>query len=194
MTGDGKSGADALSPQAVSNAVLPPTIIRARSERQCRLPDHREVDVSDLLTDARNAGARICYYSCADPKPAPPSVVTCIRRIVELALIAFQPPVTRRIDVYVCHEPGQLTVQVTAQDRHSFARLVKADEGQRVLAEMENWSRAFSSTFSLQPVRRDRANIVMILPFDPGSRALPQSGHLRLGKPRRSRPHGRRRA
>ena len=168
--------------EAVRSLDLPPTLTGARSERRCRTRAYREVDVTDLLLNAGDAVVR--YHSCCEPTPAPPSVVTCARRIFEVALVALRPPVSKRIGVHVCHISDQVGFQVTALDRRSFGRLIASDEGQRALAEIVTWSGAFSSTFSQQPVRRGRANLALVIPFDP--RALPQWGQLRPGKPSRS--------
>ena len=168
--------------EAVRSLDLPPTLIGARSERRCRTMAYREADVTDLLLEAGDTVVR--YHSCCEPTPAPPSVVTCARRTFEVALVALRPPVSERICVHVCHISGQVGFQVTALDRRSFGRLIAGDDGQRALAEIVTWSRAFSATFSLQPVRRGRANLALVIPFDP--RALPQWAHLRPGRPRRS--------
>jgi hypothetical protein len=183
MTRDGQPDGDLYSrhlgePLTVE---LPPDIGRARSERRWRIPIHRAVDFSDLLDDATGRGAEVHYHRCCEPNAAPPSVVTCARRILEIALAALRPPVSGRIDIHVCHFIGQLGLQVTALDRHSFGRLVARDEGEQAVAELVSWFRAFSPVFSLEPLRRDRANIAAIIAFDPrASWARPQ--HLRFGK------------
>ena len=118
--------------EAVRSLDLPPTLTGARSERRCRTMGYREVDVTDLLLDAGESVVR--FHSCCAPTPAPPSVVTCARRIFEVALVAFRPPVSERIDVHVCHISGQVGFQMTALDRRSFGRLMAADDGQGALA------------------------------------------------------------
>jgi hypothetical protein len=103
--------------------------------------------------------------------------------VLHVALAALGPPVSKRLDVHLCHIVGQLGVQVTAVDRHSFARLRAMDCGQRAVAELAVWFGAFSPLFSFEPLRGDRANIAAILPFDSGATwALPKCSHLQFGK------------
>jgi hypothetical protein len=109
--------------------------------------------------------------------------VTCARRVLDVAFAVLGPPVSERLDVHVCHMVGQLGVQVTALDRRSFARLLASDPGQRAVTELSVWFGAFSPLFSIEPLRRGRANIAAVLPFDCGAPwALPTCSRLQFGK------------
>jgi hypothetical protein len=190
VTGDGRPDADKRpeEPDAGLTVDLPTEVSRAASERRCRVPVPRHADLADLIADA-SPGVELRFRSCCGPTPAPPSVVTCIRRVLEVALLALRPPVSRGIDVHLCQFDCQLGLQVTAHDRRSFGRLRAADGRQSDMVEISNWLRAFSPLYSLKSLERGRANIAVIIPFDPkASWALPNSGHLRFGKSRPSDP------
>ncbi len=152
-------------------------------ESRRRWPVCQMLDVSDLVVEARRHGVEVRLDRCGNPKAAPPSVVTCARRVLELALTALGPPVSHRIDVHLCGIVGQIGIQVTALDRRSHRRLVATETGQRSLAELALWWAAFSPLFSLEPLRRDRANVAAVLPFDCGTRwALPKCSRLHAGE------------
>jgi len=155
---------------------------RAVHERRRRSPVYRDVDVSDLLVDASQRHVRLRLELCCESSPAPLSVVSCARRVLDVALVALGPPVSRRLDVHMCHLAGQLGVQVTALDRRSFTRLLATDHGRQALAELSVWFSAFSPLFSLEPLGRDRANVAAVLPFDCGAPwALPACSRLQFG-------------
>jgi hypothetical protein len=142
------------------------------------------MDVSDLLLQACRRDLKVQFDRCCESKPAPPSLINCARRVLDVALAALGPPVSNRVDVHVCHIVGQLRIQITAGDRHSFARLLATNHSQRALAELSVWLGAFSPLYSLEPLRRDRANIAAILPFDFGATwALPKCSQLHFGRP-----------
>jgi len=156
---------------------------RAVHERRRRHPVYRQIDVSDLLREASQGDVTLRFDRCCESKPAPPSVVTCARRVLDVAVAALGPPVSTRIDVHVCHLVGQLGLQVTALDRHSFARLLATERSQQAIAELSVWLGAFSPLYSLERLRRDRANLAAILPFDCGAPwALPKCSRLHFGR------------
>ena len=117
---------------------------RAAHERRRRSPVYHEMDVSDLLPDACQRDVKVRFDRCCEPTRAPLAVVTCARRVLAVALVALGPPVSKRLDVHVCHIAGQLGVQVTAVDRRSSARLLAMDSGRRSIVELGVWLGVFS--------------------------------------------------
>ena len=57
------------------------------------------------------------------------------------------------------------------------------ERGQRAVAEVSVWLGAFSPLYSVEPLRRGRANIAASLPFDCGAPwALPKCSRLHFGR------------
>jgi hypothetical protein len=161
---------------------------RAAHERRRMTPAYGFLDLSDLVDEARRAGIEFRLERCGDPRPAPRSIVTCARRVVEIAVRSFEPPVTKRVDIHVCHAPGQIGLQVTASERRSYTRLRASGRGEATLNELSIWLGAFSPLYSLEPRRRDRANVAAMLPFESGSPwALLGCSHVQLVRPPRAR-------
>ena len=155
---------------------------RAVHEGRRARPAHERIDASDLLRAAMERGIELRLDRCVPPTSAPHSVVTCARRVLQLAIDAFGPPTSRRVGVHLCGIADQVAIQVTALDRHSHRRLLASESGQHVLAELSLWFAAFSPLYSFQRVRHDRANIAAVLPFDCSAPwALPTCSSLRLG-------------
>ena len=158
------------------------TVGRAVHERRRAIPPQERLDPSELFTAAQERGVELRLDRCVTPTSAPRSVVTCARRVLQLALDAFGPPISKRISVHLCGISGQIAVQVTALDRHSNRRLLASESGDRALADLSLWLAAFSPLSSMEPVRHDRARVAAVVPFDCSSPwALPTCSSLRLG-------------
>jgi hypothetical protein len=168
-------------PDAISPVRLLADAGRAAPERRRRLTAYRPFDVSDILEAAVSRGIEIRVGRCAAAKPAPSAVVTAGRRVLDTAIQLLGPPVSSRLDVHICDTVGQLALQVTARDRHSFARLQAQEQSPEAWIELSAWLSAFSPLFSVAPVRRGRANIAAILAFDfATSWASPKCGRLHI--------------
>jgi hypothetical protein len=152
-------------------------------ERRRRMSVYEHPHVADLLQAASRSGIEVHAEQCCESRPAPAAVVTCARRVLTVAFAAFSPPVSKRVDLHLCHIAGQIGLQVTARDRRSFSRLQAMDGAEAAWAELLMLFVAFSPVFCLEPLRGDRASIAAILPFDPAaSWGLPKCSHLRFGK------------
>jgi hypothetical protein len=184
MTDDNSSEAETTRPPGDVAIDLMHLAAAARGphERRRKLSTYARMDPSDLLDAARQRGLRIRLHQCGPPKPAPRSVVTCARRVLQLALEALAPPTSRQVDIHLCGIVGQIGIQLTATERHSHARLVASESGRRALEDVSLWLAAFSPLFSVEPLRRDRVNIAAVLPFDASSPwALPKCSALHVG-------------
>jgi hypothetical protein len=168
MTDDHSSEADSTRPDGDVAVDLTRLAAARRGPHESRrkLSTYERMDPSDLLDAARDRGLRLRLSQCGPPKPAPRSVVTCARRLLQIALDVLVPPTSRQVDIHLCGIVGQIGIQLTAPDRHSHSRLIASEPGRRALEELSLWLAAFSPLFSIEPLRRDRVNIAAVLPFD----------------------------
>ena len=158
---------------------------RGPHESRRKLSTYERMDPSDLLDAARHRGLRLRLSQCGPPEPTPRSIVTCARRVLQIALEVLVPPTSRQVDIHLCGIAGQIGIQLTAADRHSHSRLMASESGRRGLEELSLWLAAFSPVFSIEPRRRDRVNIAAVLPFDTSAPwAVPKCSALHVGATR----------
>ncbi len=156
-----------------------PVLSRTWSETRHRMPVYLNLDLADVVAGLETPPSDLRVAGFGSPAAAPPAVVTCVRRLLELALAGFGPPVTDRVDVRLGFLGAQLGLRVVAADRHSFSRMMRIEERVRAVEEITTWCRAFSGVYSMDPLRGGRANVAAVIPFVP--RWEPPWQHLGFG-------------